>query len=181
MKRGFLAVNISVLVLSVGLVMMTDSAPAQDWDQSFSGAARFTLLASFNNAAVRDNNTGLVWEQQPDQSIIVDWTGAMGYCLRKNVGGTVGWRLPSVVELNSLRDPSLPPPYVLTTGSGGVFGPISLARGYWAATLVREDPFLISFADGRILLDTSRSPMGGRTREVGHAWCVRGNFNTDQY
>ncbi|HKC92465.1 MAG TPA: hypothetical protein VKB81_00465 [Nitrospira sp.] len=36
------------------------------WDQAQTGRCRFTVLADFGNAAVRDNNTGLVWEQAPD-------------------------------------------------------------------------------------------------------------------
>ena len=67
--------------------------------------SRFTVLADFGNAAVKDNNTGLVWEQSPDHDGH-EWT----QCPRSNVsishvGGTKGWRLPSIPELASLIDP----------------------------------------------------------------------------
>ncbi|TMQ31751.1 MAG: hypothetical protein E6K65_00240 [Nitrospirae bacterium] len=68
-----------VLVLSVGLVrlvFMAGSAGAappvkedalagvtQNWDKVLPAAQRFTVLAAFNNAAVRDNETGLMWEK----------------------------------------------------------------------------------------------------------------------
>ena len=38
----------------------------QNWDKNVPTASRFTVLAEFNNEAVRDNNTGLVWERAPD-------------------------------------------------------------------------------------------------------------------
>lgn len=183
-RRGFLAVNIGVLALSAGLVLMTDTASAQDWDQSFSGTGRYTVLPAFFNQAVRDNNTGLVWEQDPTATTF-GWSQAMGHCLRKNVGGTVGWRLPSIVELNSVRDPSLPPPYVPVTVFSSIHSNNSTpGANYWSATLVREDPYYLNFATGGIHIDPSRQP----DRAVSHggvaasfAWCVRGDMNTDQY
>jgi hypothetical protein len=38
----------------------------QNWDKNLPSASRFTVLANFGGAAVRDNNTGLVWEQAAD-------------------------------------------------------------------------------------------------------------------
>src|SRR5215471_2214813 len=83
----------------------------QNWDKALPSASRFTVLAAFNNEAVRDDNTGLVWERVQDARYIL-WSESISYCANKTVGGTVGWRLPSVVELNSVRDPSLPAPFV---------------------------------------------------------------------
>ena len=54
-----------------------------------------------------DNNTGLVWEQSPvHDHAPPTWSEARTQCFDKNVGGTRGWRLPSVPELASLIDPS---------------------------------------------------------------------------
>ena len=98
-----------------GVTMVAAAPPAtqsdlqgvtQNWDKNLPSASRFTILKDFNNKAVRDNNTGLVWEQSPDTTTR-DWLHARLDCLNKNVGGTTGWRLPSVAELNSVRDPSL--------------------------------------------------------------------------
>jgi hypothetical protein len=38
----------------------------QNWDKNLPSDSRFTVLSAFGGAAVRDNNTGLVWEQAPD-------------------------------------------------------------------------------------------------------------------
>jgi hypothetical protein len=36
-----------------------------NWDKNLPSASRFTILHDFNNEAVRDNETGLVWERSP--------------------------------------------------------------------------------------------------------------------
>src|SRR5215831_15154130 len=74
-------------------------------------ADRFTLV--MNGAAVKDNQTGLIWEQEPDREHDV-WSRSNERCATKEVGGQKGWRGPSVDELKTLidlsqRDPALPP------------------------------------------------------------------------
>lgn len=105
------------------------SGITQNWDKNLPSTSRFTVLASFGGAAVRDNNTGLVWEQTADGTTRT-WIEATSYCVNKTVGGTVGWRLPSVVELNSVRDPSLLAGFVPAVFSG-VQG-----NRFWSATTV---------------------------------------------
>ena len=39
------------------------SGVTQNWDKKLPGDSRFTVLPDFNNQAVRDNETGLVWER----------------------------------------------------------------------------------------------------------------------
>jgi hypothetical protein len=67
---------VGVLVLSIGLAFMADSAgavlpsrsgimPTQHWDGALPADQRVTVLAAYSNEAVRDNKAGLVWEQSP--------------------------------------------------------------------------------------------------------------------
>jgi hypothetical protein len=72
------------------------------WDKNLPSASRFTILPEFNDAAVRDNNTGLVWERFPETHAM-DRKSAAVYCANKTVGGTIGWRLP-LIELKSLQE-----------------------------------------------------------------------------
>jgi hypothetical protein len=153
----------------------TQASVTQNWDRNLATTARFTVLAEFVNAAVRDNNTGLVWEQQPDATNR-PWTGvattsASSYCASKIVGGTAGWRLPSMVELKSVQDPSLPAPFV----------PLSIFTGvqsapYWSSTLVGWDSSLawhVYFHTGLV----DEEPI----TSTNLAWCVRGPMNADSY
>ena len=85
----------------------------QNWDKVLSGAQRFTILDAFNSQAVRDNETGLVWEKAPIGGP-TSWAIARVACLNKTVGGRKGWRLPSVHELASLIDANQPIPTLPT-------------------------------------------------------------------
>jgi hypothetical protein len=176
------------MVLSVGLVLANygggvTPATAADitkdnhtlrWDTNNPSDTRF--ITAFPGA-VLDKNTGLVWEQAPDATPR-EWGEATRYCLNKIVQpplsrlpGTVGWRLPSVVELRSLQDPSLAGPFVPTS----VFTGVQLSD-YWSATTFAEFPttaWQVSFGAGGVLSDVKNSE--------GSVWCVRGGMNADAY
>jgi hypothetical protein len=144
-----------------------------NWDKALSSAKRFALLASFNNDAVRDNNTGLVWEKSP-QTATATWNGARFTCINKNVGGQKGWRLPSIPDLASLIDPSVAPPGP-TLPPGHPFHHIQPA-GYWSATTNAEDTsdaWFVYFGRGFVDHDSKT--------HTGHAWCVRGVMNAAAY
>ena len=140
----------------------------QNWDKKLPAATRFTILADFGGAAVRDNNTGLVWEQAPGSTVRNQPLSAE-YCANRNVGGTVGWRLPSVIELRSVQDPSLAPPLVPTTVFTGV-----QAALYWTATSLSELPtthaWVVTFNGVGQSLASAKQ---GLTSDF-LAWCVRG-------
>ena len=44
------------------------SGVTQNWDTKLPNDSRFTILPDFNNQAVRDNETGLVWKRFPQQA-----------------------------------------------------------------------------------------------------------------
>src|SRR2546429_8949126 len=107
--RRFLTVMVGIMVLSAGVVLITGTSSAQkggkgkqtdligvtqNWDKVLPAAERFVVLEAFNNKAVRDNETGLVWEQSPAISAN-SWSGAATTCAQQAVGGRRGWRLPS--------------------------------------------------------------------------------------
>jgi len=78
------------------------------WDQKLT-TNRFVILANWNNEAVIDRETGLVWERSPD-AVQRDWILAQTHCMNRLVGGRKGWRLPGPQELASLIDPTVPGP-----------------------------------------------------------------------
>ena len=76
------------------------------WDQTLPPSTRFIVLSNFNNEAVLDRETGLVWERSPVSVLGTDWFTAVSACERLIVANRLGWRLPSVQELTSLVDPT---------------------------------------------------------------------------
>lgn len=112
----------SLVVFVVGLLILVSGTVVaqaqQSWNQNLNPNNRFDderTLFLFKNEAVLDKHTGLVWERSPSTALH-RWGGiggALEHCLERTVGGTLGWRVPSVVELMSLLDSTnLPPPFV---------------------------------------------------------------------
>jgi len=177
--RRFLAVTVGAMVL--GGLLLTNYGPGvtpaaaavtQNWDKVLPAKQRFVVLQDFAKAAVRDNETGLVWEQSP-ATTTGSWTNARFNCSNKNVGGRKAWRLPSFPELASLIDPSvaagptLPPGHPFTNVQ---------SAGYWAATAIIElpsDAWGVNFSNGNVT----------RTNKsfTSHAWCVRGAIQESAY
>ena len=137
------------------------------WDTNHASATRFTTAF---HGAVLDKNTGLVWEQSPEVTPLF-WFLATIHCVGRTVGGMVGWRLPSVVELKSVQDPSLAAPFVPASVFTGV-----QPTFYWSATTVADFPttaWVVNFHDGNVSghVKTLTSP----------AWCVRGPMQESVY
>ncbi len=146
------------------------SGVTQNWDKKLPIAARFTKLPDFDNLAARDNETGLVWYLISSPTPL-DWPGATSYCLSKQVGGRMGFRVPSAPELASLPDLTLPPPYVPV----GVF-PGFMAAGYWSTTTNGahiEKNWLVHFATGEVFSSAIANSL--------YVLCVRGNNNEHSY
>jgi len=158
-------------------VLPSDSSSAshveqQPWGKKLPSASRFTILSAFGDAAVRDDETGLVWEKTLETAEM-SWTDARAVSADKNVGGRKGWRLPSISELTSLIDPSIQSGPTLPIGH-----PFTnvLMDVYWSATSVTDNPksaWLVFF-------DTGKATFAFKTITF-HVWCVRGSTAGDHY
>jgi uncharacterized protein DUF1566 len=171
MSRSFLSV-LAILVLVPAVAAAGD--PLSSWDKQINAKGRFEVLPAFANAAVLDKETQLVWEQSP-ATTHHSWSDARFQCTSRTVGGRKGWRLPSVHELASLVDPSVPPPGP-TLPSGHPFTNVQLDDVYWSATTNADDTitaWFVYFFNGFVSID-------GREGR-GHVWCVRGAMNADVY
>jgi len=140
------------------------------WDTNHPSDSRFTIVFP---GAVMDKNTGLVWDQSPMVAPTgpTSWTSARELCLNRTVGGTRGWRLPSVGELTSLIEPSLQPPYV----PGTVFTGVQSAA-YWSATasaVGTTSAFSVGFHDSLVGTSSKSTP--------NHVWCVRSPMQESLY
>ena len=146
----------------------------QNWDKNLPSASRFTVLSDFNNEAVRDNNTGLVWQRSPDTEFR-QWDPALTHCIERIIGGSFGWRLPSVVELTSILDPSLPQPFVPVS----VFPTVAPGVRWWSATqasFTSDTAWVVfTFITNNLIAGTNLKI------DTGRSWCVRGPMNADRY
>ncbi|GAA3868220.1 DUF1566 domain-containing protein [Celeribacter arenosi] len=160
-------------------------------DAQYSG-----LPASYSDngdGTVLDNNTGLVWQQTP-QDDRLQYLDGIAYCGTLELGGRSDWRVPSIKELYSLADnrgelltpeEGEPTPYIDTSVFDFEYpkGQMAFAGQYWSSTLYVKGPvqngrnqaaFGFNFADGHIKaygtgLDfyTGAAATGGLTGENG--------------
>jgi hypothetical protein len=163
--------------IAQGVSTPTDlSGVTQNWDKVLPAARRFVVLAAFDNAAVLDKETGLVWEQSPTTTVD-DWNDARSQCTTRTTGGRKGWRLPSVHELASLVDPSVAAPGpTLSPGHPFVGVQAGQSTGYLSASTSADNPtsaWAVRFLNGNAIPSPKNS--------LNLAWCVRGGMNADQY
>ena len=174
-----------VRLIAIGMfVVIADSVQAANsngpyyaepsWDQKLPAATRFVVLMDWNNEAVLDRETGLVWEQAPAGGTTATWDNIRSACITRVIGGRKGWRLPSVLELASLVDPSVPFPGP-SLPTGHPFTGIVNA-GFWSTSTVANvstHAWVVDFRGGPVIsLDKTFS------RAV---WCVRGANSADVY
>jgi Protein of unknown function (DUF1566) len=155
----------------VALALTASAAQAVDlrsWDRKYDLASeRFQVLAAFNNEAVLDKETQLVWERSPDATLR-NWRDANRNCsLLKTLGNRKGWRLPFVFELNSLVNPSPAlgePRLPVGHPFNGISGP------FWTATADEDayGAYTVYFSG------TSGYSNAGKTLTF-RVWCVRGS------
>ena len=147
----------------------------QNWHKAHPAAQRFVMLATFNNNAVLDKTTGMVWEKSP-QTTTVTWNEARTTCVNKSVGGQKGWRLPSPVELRSLvgpirglSRPILPPNHPFLNVQ---------ATSYWSVVPEANLPSYARNVDA--FLGNVLSLFNFKIFSF-PVWCVRGPMNADMY
>ena len=174
--------------------------PANDGPAGGCNSSRFTCV--LGGAAVRDNESGLVWERNPTVDYVsqqpvrqlVRWSAAASACESIVAGGRMGWRLPTMAELTSLVGdvttitsgpaPAIPTP-LRALPSGHPFQNISNQIFWVAGTL---DSFVLSAGSGNTLVESVRGFIFGNpglsaagniigtsvAAGTGMFWCVRG-------
>jgi hypothetical protein len=142
------------------------------WSTKLPASERFVVLADFNNEAVLDKETGLVWEKSP-WTTLFQWVAAMNYCVQRQTGGRFGWHLPTVEQLSSLMDISVPGEPKLPTGH-----PFTVVQpySYWSATTSTEysstTAYIVNFSSGF-------NVSGPLKISLEYIWCVRGGQGYD--
>jgi hypothetical protein len=142
--------------------MRTLDEQKPSWNKLVPATQRF--VDALDGTAVLDKETGLVWAKTPD-SIPRNWQTAKDYCTQLNLGGRMGWRLPTIEEINTLVDVANPGAVKLPAGHP--FQNIQ-AGWYWSSTTVVTYP---TYAWGIYLNDGSVSNYIFAT--TGSVWPVR--------
>src|SRR5438105_14031759 len=190
---GFVAA--AVLALGAGSAGADAVGPyyaSPSWDQTLPARTRFVVLSNFNSQAVLDRETGLVWEKSPNQLgfssstdplIQLPWSYVKFGCLTRKTGGRFGWRLPTVDELASLLDPSVPLPGP-TLPAGHPFTNVQ-PSAYLTATqdtyLNSGSALIVSFGGAFIGPDSRSTGIGGPVHGEALGWCVRGDSHAQVY
>jgi hypothetical protein len=135
------------------------------WNKILPAAQRF--VDALDGTAVLDKETGLVWAKTPD-SVQSNWQTAVDYCTKLNLGGRMGWRLPTIEELASLIDMSNPGPIKLPVGHP--FQNIQNVAYYWSSSAYLESAILKSVIYAPLFIPQ----FNGMDGKDGFAWPVRG-------
>jgi hypothetical protein len=154
--------------------------PVPTWDRQIEGPRRFQVLRDFDDDAVLDRETGIVWERvagdtNGDQVVTIpddelDWGSAKMHCLEKDVGDRKGWRLPTLHELLSLIVPSVPNDDAPKLPEGHPFIDVQSPGNYWSVTTHAGDP------QNAWVVDLFGNALFGQIDPfaVAFVWCVRG-------
>ena len=108
-------------------------------------ANRFT---DHGDGTVTDHCTGLMWQKDTanvNGGEIVNWCGALAFCMDLSFAGHDDWRLPNIRELLSIVDYGR-----FDQAIDPVFG--ALSAFYWSSTSdagFPEDALIVGFGDGK--------------------------------
>jgi hypothetical protein len=124
-----------------------------------------------------DPATGLMWARQDNRSDL-SWKQAISYSQNLRLAGYSDWRLPTIEELESLYDPTVDVPGIMTDGSVArmhVKGGLQLSGWQWSSTVDVAPGWTPApeWAWTLIFLSGDRRSMRFSARLLGRALCVR--------
>jgi hypothetical protein len=140
----------SLLVLTLLGIILMGAIPAgaasgagpyyatPSWDQTIPASTRFVVLTNFDNEAVLDRETGLVWARTPFAVYPLNYNGGVGGAINALYGKRGGWRLPTISELSSLLN--FDSSNLLNLPTGHPFILPSFEVGFWSSTAFSGEP-----------------------------------------
>ena len=146
---------IAIVSLSVTAVAgpVPDTGQTQSYTNIFGEDSDYSCnphsYTDLGNGVVRDNVTGLEWQKATAPGTYT-WPQAIDYCNNLSLGGRSDWRLPTIKELSTLVDSSMPSPSPTINTS---YFPDSVAAGYWSSTtdaIETNDAWSVYFGYGYV-------------------------------
>lgn len=136
--------------------------------------------ADESDDVVFDKETRLVWMKIPGITLKT-WYSATYDCINVDAGDRMGWRLPTIEELQSLWDP-IGDGSGLSLPSGHPFSIIDdpgTQPSYWTSTSDIQNPAVAAYpicvSTGGCLYEAIK------TNAFNYTWCVRGGYGYDAY
>ena len=148
LSRHRIAAAVAMICAGLALASTADAVDVRDWGRKFPTGERLVLLAQFNNEAVLDKETQLVWQRYWPNNAVAQ-RDAYRFCNYSTSGGRSGWRLPTVTELYSLMDPGVSGPIKLPAGHPFRTAddqPLPVSRILWTSTFDRRSPQAVGVA-----------------------------------
>src|SRR3989339_1091426 len=100
------------------------------------------------NGTVTDNGTGLIWQQEDDNTTRT-WEAAISYCEGLSLAGETDWRLPNMKELESIIDDSRNNPAIDIKAF-----PNTNSSNYWSSTTPKASytfyAWVVNFYSGSV-------------------------------
>src|SRR5687767_14338479 len=100
LTRRRIAAAVATACAGLALANTAGAVDLRDWGRKFPASERFVVLAQFNNEAVLDKETQLVWMKTARAAN--QYSTAYILCIMADTGGRHGWRLPTAPEVASL-------------------------------------------------------------------------------
>lgn len=122
MQLSYAQNKVVVIPLAGDDTLPDPTAPVAKVDPS---QADYTLTA---NTTI-DNTTGLEWQREDDNTTR-SWNDALNYCAGLNLDGKTDWRLPDILELQSIVDYGQVTDPIIDS----VAFPNTDSLGYWSAS-----------------------------------------------
>jgi len=116
-----------------------DTGQTQSYTNTFGEDSDYSCnphsYTDLGNGVVKDNVTGLEWQQATAPGTYT-WQQAIDYCNNLSLGGKDDWRLPTIKELSTLVDSSIPYPGPTINTS---YFPNTVASDYWSSTTLADN------------------------------------------
>jgi hypothetical protein len=128
------------------MLNLPDTGQTQSYTEIFGEDSDYTInppsYTDNGNGTVTDNVTGLIWQQEDDDTMRT-WEKSCTYCTDLTLGGFSDWRLPFKKELMSIvdygtYDPSIDKTYFTNTKPSC----------YWSYTTCAYNPWYVTFYCG---------------------------------
>ncbi len=136
-----------LIVFTLFLPALAGAILVPDTGSSSARTCNFHSYTDLGNGIIKDNVTGLMW-QKLSPPVEYTWDASNAYCQALDLGDYSDWRLPTVKELTSLIEHSIPMPgpKINTT-----YFPYTGQAAYWSSDISAEysgSAWIVFFTNG---------------------------------